>query len=548
MKKFILAAVLAAAALPAFAQQSFFIEPGTEIRSGQITRGYCLERKQALLTNENIANLTNMIGNVTVTYKDGSVAEKSFAELYGGDRPLSVTGFDSASFIRMSFDPSIEKITVGGSGLIMARKDADAAFVANNAKIIMEARSRGASSWEAQNISWESEWKPEAVMDEKRNVMTVDNRGYTGTEAGEETLTVFDSKASASFLHSNGRNNSFDTVEPALTGDGTVFITHGDNDHLPLSELERAQTEGLRGSLYVPMFLRGGSMENRRFNALTGLADSGEYDFDIQNLLCRFLSRDVKGITHISNGYIAGFLYSQYEIDNGTEYPANIEIFRHLNPADTNADGAIFRYSYKGVTWLFPGDFDDETALVGLLEASEANVKKRAEIMEEILRLEGELYAIPGYDDFDRKLAEYYRLSEENLRLIFSPDTVSPLKMRMNNFRLAALEGEINDYVRIAETLMELNARYDELPVLRAHYLKWPHHAHLFEDAELYGKIKSAVNPFYTIFQPHQTQRKNLDIFKALLKEYGLEYLDSSEHRVEMQTLEHRQPPAYRAG
>ncbi|MDR1636416.1 MAG: hypothetical protein LBR93_03680, partial [Treponema sp.] len=246
------------------AQQSFFIAPGTEIRSGQVTQGYCLERNQAPLTTENITNLTNMIGNVVVTYKDGSVLEKSFADLYRDrDNPLSFTGFDSASFVKMSFDPSIEKITVGRSGIIMARADADLAFVTNNAETIMEARRAGATTSEAQNISWQSEWKPAPVLDEGRNVIVVDNRGYTGTKAGEEALTKFDDEAWTNFLYHNGWYNSFDTVTPALTGKGSVFITHVDDDHLSRSELERVQKEGLQGALYIPMFLRGGSMENR---------------------------------------------------------------------------------------------------------------------------------------------------------------------------------------------------------------------------------------------------------------------------------------------
>jgi hypothetical protein len=405
--------------------------------------------------------------------------------------------------------------------------------------------------------------------------MVVDNRGYTGTKAGEELLTELAGSAEVNNRYPNGRRDSFDTAESALTGEGSVFFTHVDSDHLSGRALEQAQREGLRGALYVPMFLRGQSMENSRFNTLTALADSGEYEFDIQNLMCSLLPQNVKGIEHITNGSIADFLYSLYLIDNGTESPAILEVFRHLNPRNTNADGAIYRYTYKGISWLLPGDFDDERALTELLEASEENVKKRAAIGEEITRLNGEAYAIPGYEELMEKMTRQTEeivgglsaLAQRNNLLnrlhsatgemvsVYSGELiVNEILAEGIFYELESLENELaanpayQQWSRINDRITELNRTYSMLPALRSHYLKWPHHAHIFKDGELYGKIKSAVNPFYTIFQPHPTQKDNLETFKALLKEHGLEYLDSSEHPVEMQSFEHRPRPGCRAG
>ena len=67
-----------------------------------------------------------------------------------------------------------------------------------------------------------------------------------------------------------------------------------------------------------------------------------------------------------------------------------------------------------------------------------------------------------------------------------------------------------------------------------------PHHAHVFEDEELYDLIKSAVNPGCIIYQPHQTQTKNLPDFEQTLKDHDLKCLNSAEHRVEVITLELR--------
>jgi hypothetical protein len=208
--------LLLAPALSLSAQQSFFISPGQTIRNGDIVRGYCPERTQAPLTTENIENLTNLIGNVVITYNDNSEVEKSFAEFYR-DCSLSFTGFNSASLIRMSFDPSIKHITVGGDGMIMARKDADVEFIKNNANTIMAARRVGASAWEAQNTSWQSEWKPVPVLDEERNVIVFDNRGYTRTKAGEKAFMEFAGGAEVNQRYHNGRYNSFDTLKFALT-------------------------------------------------------------------------------------------------------------------------------------------------------------------------------------------------------------------------------------------------------------------------------------------------------------------------------------------
>jgi hypothetical protein len=541
------------------AQQSFFIEPGTEIRSGQITRGYCLEYTQLPLTTGNITKLTHMIGNVTVLYTDGAVREQGFDELYR-DNPPSITGFDSFQFIKLVFDPSIEKITVGDSGIILARTDSDLEFITNNAKTIIDARKTGASHTEAQSIAWQAEWEPVPFLDEERNTTMIDNRGRTGTPEGEETVTGFTDDASVTFRYPNGTYSNFDAVEPALTGGGTVFITHNHSDHLSKGGLEQALAEGLQGALYVPMFLRVGSMKNSAFNTLTALADSGKYDFDIQNLMCQLLPQGVKGITHITNSSIGGFFYSQYTLDNGTKDPVGIEIFRYLNPGSTNTDGAVYRVSYKGITWLIPGDFDDEKALKELFEQSEENMKKQAEIQEEIFQLEGESYAIPGYEELIDKIERHDKLVnrldelKRRITLMGFPNSMALIRASLYANELVSLENELagspafKEWDRIGKRIAELENEYLRLPVVKAYYLKWPHHAHIFKDGELYGKIKSAVDPFYIILQPYPTQKKGLETLKETLKGHSLEYLDSSEHPVEMWSFEHRSLPRYRAG
>jgi hypothetical protein len=213
--------------LPAWfpaAQQSFFIDPETEIRGGEIVRGYCLEGTQKTLTTANITNLTRVLGGATVTYKDGAKPALSFAELFRDNRP-SITGFDTAEFIRMEFAPSIEKITAGNEGLILARTDADDDFIKNNAQTIMGARMAGATHAGAQDAAWRAEWKPVPVLDEKRGVMTVGNRERTGTPAGKEVVTSYGDDAGIGFQYPNGKRRDFDTVRTALTEGGTAFIT-----------------------------------------------------------------------------------------------------------------------------------------------------------------------------------------------------------------------------------------------------------------------------------------------------------------------------------
>jgi hypothetical protein len=546
--------------LPAFflgAQQSFFVAPGTEIKNGQVVRGYCLEYTRPALTTGNIANLTRMIGSVTVTYKDGTEAKQSLADLFR-DKPPSFTGFDSFEFLKMDFDPSIEKITVDDTGIIMARADADDEFIRKNAKTIMEARGAGMSHAEAQAVSWNAEWKPLAFLDKERKIMTLDNRGRTGTPAGEEAVTSFGDGASVLSLYPGGKQCAFDTIPPALIDGGTVFITHNHGDHLSAGELERVRKEGLQGALYVPMFLRGGSMENSAFNTLTALADSGEYEFDIQNLLCQLKARGVKDMTHILNNYIGGFLYSQYVFDTGTKDKALIELFRHLNPVDANTDSLIFRLNYKGITLLLPGDFDDERALKELFEASKKNMKKQLEIREEIAQLEEKLYAVPGYQELIDKLERHdtlvvrLRTLEQINRIL--PNSGSVIRHLSYFYDLASLEQELagspafKEWDATGKRIAELENEYARLPVVRANYLKWPHHAHIFKDSGLYDEIKSAVDPFYIILQPHQTQQKGLEFLKETLKAHGFEYIDSSEHPVEMYSLNYRQPQRYRAG
>ncbi|MDR3355683.1 MAG: hypothetical protein LBO04_00635 [Spirochaetaceae bacterium] len=557
LKAAVLALLLLLPTLFLGAQQSFFVAPGTEIKNGQVVRGYCLEYTRPSLTNDNVGNLTRMIGSVTVTYKDGTEVIQSFADLCR-DKPPSFTGFNSYEFLKMDFDPSIEKITVDDAGIIMARADADDDFIMKNVRTVMEARRAGMSHAAAQYLSWEKEWKPIAFFDEKLNATVLDNRPRTGTAAGEEAVTRTGSDASVLITYPGGKQSAFDTVAPAINGRGSVFITHGHGDHMSAAELDRVLKEGLQGALYVPMFLRGESMKNSAFNTLTAIADSGEYGFDIQNLLCQLQARGVKDMTHILNSTIGDFLYSQYVFDTEAKDKALIEIFRYLNPVDANTDGSIFRLTYKGIRLLIPGDFDNERALKGLIEASNKNMERRLEIREEIARLEEKKYSVLGYQELADKIERRDALVQglyilEGINRVF-PGSGSLIRRLSYVYELNSLGEELsgdpafNEWLETDKTIAALENEYERLPVLRSHYMKWPHHAHIFKDAGLYDEIKSAVDPFYILLQPHQTQKNNLDLLKETLKAHALEYIDSSEHPVEMYSLKHHQPPLYRVG
>jgi hypothetical protein len=490
MKKKMLVMALALLAARVFAQQSFFIEPGTEIRSGQVTRGYCLEYTQPVLTPANIGNLTRITGQVIVTYKDGTVLPQTVADLLQ-NKLMGIFAYRSAQYVNITLHDSIEKISAGDDGIIMARQDADDTLLKANAAIITAARNSGMPHQAAQIAAWRNKI-PEDIRDEAAKTISINYRNYTMTPPGQEYSNRYDGTPSI-ILENAARQYRFDGVKADSPEDKAImdFITHFDSDHIDFRELKALYDQGLRNPVFYPLPMRDKSMQNRAFKTMQEIVDTGDYRFDIQDYVCQLLPQDMEGMTPVINSVIGQFLYSKYQFGEMT-----IETYKHINPSNNNMDGLVYRVAHKNITRLIPGDFDNEKALLELLEQSETNMKKRAEIGEEIYRLEGEIYNAEN-------------LYERNSK-----------KTRRN----------------------ELVEARGLLPVVEADILKWPHHAHIFRNRELGERLNAVVNPRYIMYQAHPLQEKDPlkpENFEAMIQGYDFKdkFVNTAEYKVNIISL-----------
>jgi len=84
-----------------------------------------------------------------------------------------------------------------------------------------------------------------------------------------------------------------------------------------------------------------------------------------------------------------------------------------------------------------------------------------------------------------------------------------------------------------------------EIPLLKAEYVKWPHHAHRFQrNRDLINRMDEIINPVRYIIQPHYTQEKGItaENYEAWLKAEDLEYifwkcLNSAEKPLEIHSM-----------
>jgi hypothetical protein len=529
MKKFILAAVLAAAALPVFAQQSFFISQGQTIRNRDIADGYCLEYSQKTISNDNIAGLLNNIeGVVRVIYTDaGRSPEYLRLQDLVNDKQVYFNAFDSYRYLQFFFaeDSGIEALVTGedGIGFIRNRISADDEKLARENKnkiIVME--EQGLLHHAIQVLIWRTLFPVDRTAE---GVRTIDFKTTSDTAMQVRTrfgggATVDYGRDGRKFMRLDGILNSTDDFSPEIT----ELVSHFHNDHISHAALENLLNEKGFARLFAPYAEREDS-RNETFGLLLDIiAGNPDYNSKLENRLLEITGGETP-LTPARIGSMGDFYYSAFVYDGDIR----LDVFKYKNPKNPNTDGAVYQITHKNVGFLLFGDFDDPAAIQNLLETSEENGKKRAELAERLSDLTKQLY----------QFGQQAMVVQEvlNLSPLLGIDESSPDSYEARVLRdvLRSRVEELNAMIR------KLRSEIASLPTIQADIVKWPHHAHIFREAgsrEALVKLNEVVAPRYFIYQVHSAQ--DLKDFKDYIEGFDFKdkFVNSGEQPVEFISME----------
>jgi hypothetical protein len=319
--------------LPAFfpgAQQSFFIAPETEIKNGGLTRGFCLERNQPVLTGGNIGNLTRVSGPVNITYTDGTVRPEDFGVLLQTGR-IRIEALDSAQYVRVyADDKNIEKLTVAEGGVTMYRQGIsgkDRELAEANAEILRQMVKSGAPHQVMQEVVWRNH-VPTFTLNKEAKTVTID---YHTSPEGKELRGRYGDDA-AVIYNRQTETFRFDGLEhdPGVRVRALYdFITHLHGDHANYGALEEMYRNGLTSTVMYPMPLLESSMRKKAFETLQSIAKANGYEFDVKNLMYEIAPSE-EALNHpVLNSTMGQFIYSKFRYGGFT-----LETFRHINPRD----------------------------------------------------------------------------------------------------------------------------------------------------------------------------------------------------------------------
>ena len=385
------------------ASQSFFVTPGQSLRNGGIARMYCLEFSKEVMKADNLSELTNILGDVRVLYKDGTERVSSFNELYKGGK-ISIIPMDSHESMRIDFlDESIDQITVADEGLSLFRgemTDHEIELSKRNIERIHRLEALGIPRTQIQEIIWDTVI-PFIGYDTQGRINNIDfHRKENEDEKIYSTYgnsgTVSYQRAGYIFLRVDGLLNKNNSVIDSII----ELITHNHNDHVNFDVLDHVMNGRKFQRIIGPNPILETS-RNNTFHLLEQNANKSKQNniLDIPALNAAPLEMKFTPI--------GDFLHSEFIVDENT----TVEIFKYLKPKrDINDDGLIYQITHNGITQLLFGDIDDLNAIENLLDASLENEKRYYEINEELSNLLEQLKKIIDEYDMYNKLLEQSKI------------------------------------------------------------------------------------------------------------------------------------------
>jgi hypothetical protein len=442
------------------APRSFFIPSGLSIEIGTILKTYSLELEHEGVSAANLAELSEIIGLVTVSHSGETDQQKNMRELISAGAVRLVPHY-SGDYIEFQFtDTALARIKTGNEGISFCRSktsDYETKLIANNIQIILALEKQGLVHSAIQerirrNRIFNLTRVPESL--------TID---FQTTEKDNEKLkSAFNGTAAVS-CRRGGR--MFFRIDGLLNRNAEMsefaneLLTHYHTDHINQAVAEKCMKEGKYSRFIAPYPLLAASM-TKTFSLLAAYADLQDQNVKPPNLI--FDITPNKKPLNLDITRFGDFNYSMYNL----AADITVEMFRYHKPRDVNSDGLFFCFTYKSVSYLLFGDFDDPAGLEQILDFSAANEKRRIEIMEEISIL-----------------------------------TIQLIKAQAENKPSADIQGRID----------LLNVELSGLFILKADVMKWPHHAHRFPNNQyaddIVRKMNQIIDPYYIIWEPHYTQK-----------------------------------------
>jgi hypothetical protein len=490
--------------------QSFYISSGggQTIKDFDVQRIYCLEYSKDVLRASNLAELTKITGNVRVTYNNGRSRTVSLNELLKS-RAIDLIPFDSYEFLRFIFlDKDIKEIEIMAGGISLFREmmtaKEEALARANIAKII-ELEKQGKSHAEIQRTIWRTRTGDWIIEQDKLRVYDF----MTTTAEGEKIRSSFDRTATVSY---EKEGKMFLRLDGLLAKNANVnkqiieLITHYHNDHITSAEVEQAISEGSFERLIAPYPALAES-RNRVFNSIAEQAGVREYDFRQEHRFLEITNENIP-FSRTFNTAVGDFNYSSFRINEDM----TIEMYKYRQPRDgqVNHDGLIYQFTHKNVSYLLWGDFDDINGIENLINASAENEKQyfiKSEAMSNLqiqgLKASNEVTMLLVYKEY---LEQVIQMPGDSPEIIALKEQIPEAMKELN----AHIEEQERTMAELAAEIESLNEDMKRLPFLKADVMKWPHHAHVFDDNEradsIIRKLLDVVDPQFIVWQTHSAQ------------------------------------------
>jgi len=500
--------------------QSFYFSSGQTIENGDIVRGYCLEYTKDSLNMKNISDLTRIIGNVWVTYKNGNRILTTLQELKNSGN-ISFQAFNSYQYLRFIFNNNdISEITIGDDGITLFRKKMEKyeeELANQNIQRIRELESQNVNHSLIQKECWKR-WN--SVRTINGDTATI---YFPATDPDKQVQIRFGDSSTVSherngniFLRTDGILNSTEIFNEGIT----ELTTHPHDDHISKRALETLLKKGdFKRIISNYPFLDSSNI--KILEIINSVKENHVYEFKQKNGILEIPSLKNE-LTDFFYCTIGDFYYTAFNYDEDVQ----VEIFKYQKPIknNVNSDGAIYQITINKVTFLLFGDFDYPKGIENLLNASIANKIKRAEIEEEIADLCVDLYE--AYDTVNDLENQIDKAIEQNLNILQLSEQYK--------------EAVVN-YSEIEEDINELRGELYFYPVVKADVIKYPHHAHVFDKKNwgLINRLNEILNPEHIIYQTRNIKnvKKFNEFLKSLSPELQEKMIDSAKFHIKVITL-----------
>jgi hypothetical protein len=367
--------------------QSFFIPGGSYIKNTGaygVTRGFCLEYNQPVI-GDNVIDLVNYFGSVTINYKDKTTKTVSLASLVNKsdgflNKPIiELKGLGTYGALGIKFnDNNIESITINDDGVILYRTDNDFDSLQKNQMRIQGYLDKETPFFQAQFEGWQSLFDSYEFKD---------NLFDFGTSEENKLFMRYTNSAHISGTINDKPIIDIDKLEYSQQN-GILIYSHLHDDHIKANVLEQTLNEGNYRFIVVPK-IADSIQNNKALNVIRNhIAKEKPYYEDDEIII--IAPNDNKEILHVSKLNFGNFNYYKFEAHEDIL----IEIYKQKGQTDMNKSSLITKINHKSINYLSFGDYNNIDGINELIDLSKKNEEQYLMIREEIDKKFFELFKI----------------------------------------------------------------------------------------------------------------------------------------------------------